>query len=273
MLSYRTLFSNVTSVIGMVHVKSLPGTPNYKGSVQKIIDEACSEAEIYNQTKVHGVIVENMHDVPYVLEAESGPEITANMTRLCAEIRKVLPPSVPVGVQILSGCNKAALATAQAAGLDFIRAESFVFGHMADEGLMNAQAGPLLRYRKQIGADNVLVFTDIKKKHSSHAITADVDITETAKAASFFLSDGLIITGNATGDPADVSQLTSVKNAVDLPILIGSGVTSDNVEHYMTADALIIGSHFKQGGRWQNPVDKEKVYKFMEKVNNLQQRG
>lgn len=30
----------------------IAGTPNYKGSVQKIIDEACSEAEIYNQTKV-----------------------------------------------------------------------------------------------------------------------------------------------------------------------------------------------------------------------------
>ena len=30
---------------------------------------------------------------------------------------------------------------------------------------MNACAGPLLRYRKHIGADNVKIFTDIKKKH------------------------------------------------------------------------------------------------------------
>lgn len=51
------------------------------------------------------------------------------------------------------------------AGLDFIRAEGFVFSHVADEGLLDACAGDLLRYRKNIGADRVLIFTDIKKKH------------------------------------------------------------------------------------------------------------
>lgn len=45
---------------------------------------------------------------------------------------------------------------------------------------------------------------------SSHAITADIDIVETAKAAEFFLSDGLIITGATTGDPADVKELTGI---------------------------------------------------------------
>lgn len=42
---------------------------------------------------------------------------------------------------------------------------------MADEGFLNACAGDLLRYRKQIGAEHVQIFTDIKKKHrlDSHA--------------------------------------------------------------------------------------------------------
>uniref|UniRef100_A0A8D9ELB0 Uncharacterized protein F13E9.13, mitochondrial n=1 Tax=Cacopsylla melanoneura TaxID=428564 RepID=A0A8D9ELB0_9HEMI len=235
----------------------LTGTPKFAGNIQNLIDEACFEAEIYRETKVDGVLIENMHDIPYVLESDSGPEITAMMSRVCTEI--------------LAGCNKAAVATAQAAGLDFIRAEGFVFGHIADEGWVGGQAGPLLRYRTQIGADNILVFTDIKKKHSSHAVTSDIDIVETAKAASFFLSDGLIITGNSTGDPANADQLMSVKKGVDLPVLVGSGVTIDNVQQYKMADAFIIGSHFKQDGRWQNPIDKERVYKFMEKVDQLQQ--
>lgn len=50
-------------------------------------------------------------------------------------------------------------------GLDFIRAEGFVFSHVADEGIINACAGDLLRYRKQIGAENIQIFADIKKKH------------------------------------------------------------------------------------------------------------
>lgn len=67
--------------------------------------------------------------------------------------------------QILAGGNQQALAVALAAGLDFIRAEGFIFSHVADEGLMNACAGELLRYRKHIGANNVNILTDIKKKH------------------------------------------------------------------------------------------------------------
>jgi predicted TIM-barrel enzyme len=81
----------------------------------------------------------------------------------------------------------------------FVRVEGFVFAHVADEGIIDGCAGEILRYRRQIGADDVLVLTDVKKKHSSHALTADMDIAETARAAEFFLSDGVIVTGLATG--------------------------------------------------------------------------
>ena len=111
------------------------------------------------------------------------------------------------GAQILAGANKQALAAALASGIDFIRAEGYVFAHVADEGIIESNAGELLRYRKQIGADNILVFTDIKKKHSSHSITADVDLKETAKAAEFFISDGLIVTGSATGEEANQNDV------------------------------------------------------------------
>lgn len=40
-----------------------------------------------------------------------------------------------------------------------------MYSHIADEGLMNACAGPLLRYRHNIGAEHIAIFTDIKKKH------------------------------------------------------------------------------------------------------------
>jgi len=60
-----------------------------------------------------------------------------------------------------------------------------------------------------------------------------------------------------------------VAQSVDIPVLIGSGVTYDNVDHYMDAGAMIIGSHFKQGGHWANPVDPERVRRFMGKVRQL----
>ena len=101
-----------------------------------------------------------MHDLPYVQNV--GPEILTSMTAACSQVRKVFPVDKPIGVQVLAGANKGALAVALGAGLDFIRAESFVFGHVADEGWMDAQAGDLLRYRKNIGAEHIEIFTDIK---------------------------------------------------------------------------------------------------------------
>lgn len=109
------------------------------------------------------IMVENMHDIPY-LNRQVGPEIVASMSVVCNEVKKEAN-DLPCGIQILAGANKEALAVAKAAGLQFIRAEGFVFSHIADEGTMNSDAGELLRYRKQIEADDILVFTDIKKKH------------------------------------------------------------------------------------------------------------
>lgn len=140
-------------------------------------------------------MIENMHDVPYVQDKKIGWEVVAAMTRLCIEIKSVLTPRTPCGIQILASGNRQALAVAKAADLQFIRAEGFVFSHIADEGFTDACAGDLLRYRKQIDAENVLVFTDLKKKHSSHAITNDVSLAETAHAAEFFMTDGIILTG------------------------------------------------------------------------------
>lgn len=42
---------------------------------------------------------------------------------------------------------------------------------------------------------------------SSHAITSDVNVAQMARAAEFFLSDGIILTGTETGDPPNVENL------------------------------------------------------------------
>ncbi|XP_053178757.1 uncharacterized protein F13E9.13, mitochondrial [Scomber japonicus] len=266
-MKFLDLFGRLKSVvIGMIHVKALPGTPLGCMKMSQIIEEACREAEIYRDAGIDGLIVENMHDIPYSFSV--GPEVSACMTSVCAAVRG-LCPSLPLGVQILSSANQHALAVALASGLDFIRAEGFVFSHVADEGLLNACAGDLLRYRKQIGAEHVQIFTDIKKKHSSHALTSDVSIEETARAAEFFLSDGLIITGTATGVQADPQELREVSQSVKIPVLIGSGVTYDNIERYLDANGMIIGSHFKKSGHWANAVDPERVKKFMGKMCEL----
>jgi membrane complex biogenesis BtpA family protein len=254
-------------IIGMVHVQALPGTPNSKYDIKEICEMAVQEARMYAEAGLDAIMIENMHDVPY-LKGAVGPEITASMTVVAKAIREAT--DLPLGIQILAGANKEALAVAKAANFQFIRAEGFVFGHVADEGYIDSCAGDLLRYRKAIGAEGVKIYTDIKKKHSSHAITADVDIDETAKAAEFFLSDGVIVTGSSTGKAVYLHELKSLKDKLNLPIFIGSGITADNLAEYWDyASGFIVGSHFKENGYWKNPISGERLNNFMAQVKLL----
>ncbi|CAG0922404.1 unnamed protein product [Notodromas monacha] len=297
------------AVVGMVHALALPGTPRSSCTIDRIVEQACAEARTYMAHGVDAVLVENMHDTPYVQPGSRmmGPDTVACMTRICAEVRREIGDRVPAGVQVLASANREALAVALATGFDFVRVENFVFAHVADEGWIDACAGPLLRanrealavalatgfdfvrvenfvfahvadegwidacagpllrYRKSIGAESIRIFADIKKKHASHAVTGDTSLEDTARAAEFFGTDGLVLTGRATGDPADVDQLRRLKAVSRVPVLIGSGIAATNLHQYALADAFIVGSAFKAEGQWQNPICEKNLGDFMRK--------
>jgi len=251
-----SLFGVPRALIGVVHLQALPGTPAAKLDTAAITSIAVQEARQYEDAGFHGVMIENTHDRPY-LKANVGPEIAAAMAVIGAEVRRAV--ALPLGVQVLAGANTSSLAVALACGASFVRVEGYVFAHVADEGLIEASAGTLLRYRRAIGAEHVRVFADVKKKHSAHAVTADIDIAETAKAAEFFLVDGVIVTGIATGQPAESDEVNSVSRAVGVPTIVGSGITSENLHEYAEADAFIVGSSIKQDGIWTNPIDPDRA--------------
>ncbi len=246
------LFSTPRALIGMLHLDALPGTPRNSSSVEAIAARAAAEARVYHEAGFDAVIIENMHDVPY-LRGGVGPEITAAMAVIGSAVRRAVP--LPLGVQVLAGANREALAVALACGAAFVRAEGFVFAHVADEGIHESDAGALLRYRRAIGAERVRVFVDIKKKHASHALTADVELAETARAAEFFAADGVIITGRETGLPAAPADVEVVREAVSIPVLVGSGVRASNIDSFAGADGLIVGSSVKREGHWRGAVD------------------
>jgi membrane complex biogenesis BtpA family protein len=240
------------ALIGAVHVAALPGTPRGSLPVARIVEAAVADARAYADAGLDAVIVENMHDRPY-LKGSVGPEVVAAMTMVAAAVRAAV--AVPLGVQILAANDREALAVAHAVGASFVRVECFAFAHVGDEGIHESNAAGLLRYRKAIGAESVRVYADIKKKHSSHALTSDLDVAEVAHAAEFFLADGVIVTGTASGRPAEPEEVADVKRNVRVPVLVGSGITAENLECYASADGFIVGTSLKAGGDWTQPVD------------------
>lgn len=261
-----SLFGARRGLIGMLHVAALPGTPRARLPMAAIVDRALAEAEVYREAGFNGLMIENMHDRPY-LKGAVGPEVVAGLTVVARELRRAIP--LPLGVQVLAAANREAVAVAHAAGAQFARVEGFVFAHVADEGLIEGSAGELLRYRRAIGAEEVRIFADVKKKHSAHAVTADVDLAETARAAELFLADGIVVTGAATGRAADAEEVSAVAEAVDLPVLVGSGVTAENLAGFAAADAFIVGSSVKAGGLWSEPVDPDRCVALAEAFGRL----
>ena len=254
--TFTERFGARRALIGVLHAHALPGTPAGCLPIEKLIEHTVAEARIYRDAGFTALILENTHDRPY-LKGTVGPEITAAMTALAREVRR--ETGLPLGIQVLAGANREALAIAHASGAEFVRVEGFVFAHVADEGVIESCAGELLRYRRAIGADRVLIFADIKKKHSAHAITADVSLVETGKAAEFFLADGVIVSGVSTGEPASPDEVRDVVRALDGPVLVGSGIMAANLPRYSTAHAFIVGSSVKQGGMWANALDPDAV--------------
>ncbi len=244
--------------VGMVHLAPLPGAPRWQSdaSIQDVLDAATRDAERLVEGGCDALLVENMGDAPWV-KGGVDPWTIAAMTRAT---ERVVATGLPTGVQVLAGANREALGIAAVTGARFVRVEGFAYAHVADEGWIDACAGPLLRDRAHLGglAEGVAVWADVQKKHSAHAVTSDLSLSELAHGTTFAGADVLIATGSTTGAATDPSDLTAMKSA-GIPVAVGSGVTAENVARVGFADAVIVGSWLKEEGDWRRPVDVARV--------------
>ncbi len=242
------------ALVGMVHLRPLPGSPGWDGDMSSVRKAALQDAERLVRGGCDALIVENMGDVPY-LRGRVAPETVAAAAICVADIVAL---GLPVGVQLLAAANLEALGVAHAAGASFVRAEAFAYAHVADEGWLDATAGPLLRRRATLRS-HVKVWADIQKKHAAHAVTADLSLADIARGTAFSGADALVVTGLETGHPTDPDHVRAAR-AAGLPVVVGSGVQPDNLAPLAAvADALIVGSYFKERGDWRAPVDDARV--------------
>lgn len=256
-------------VIGMVHLRPLPGSPFYEtGSMEGIIDRAVSEARLLQDGGVDGLQVENMWDHPYLKGDEIGHETTSSLAVCSHAVREAV--DIPVGINCHLNGSKQALAAAIASGARWIRVFELVNTYISNAGIVEASGPSALRYRHAIGADHVRLLCDVLVKHGSHFITSDRDIREQAHDVETFKGDAVIVTGGATGERPEPEDVRTVREAVSIPLFLGSGITIDNIDQYLPImDGAIVGSQFKEEGKWQNPVSLERTKAFMEKIRSF----
>lgn len=249
------------AVIGMVHLTALPGAPRHAGGRDSVRDAALRDAQALVEGGVDALMVENFGDVPFYPDNVPAGTI-AHMAVVAAEIKRAFP--LPLGVNMLRNDGLAALAVAHAVGAEFIRVNILCGARVTDQGILQGRAHEILRERARLGAQGIRILADVSVKHSAPftAIALEDEVEDTVHRA---LADALVVSGTGTGKPVDVEHLRRVRTAADgVPVLVGSGASVEKAgmlrEH---ADGFIVGTSIKRDGAVGNPVDLERVRRFV----------
>lgn len=250
------------TLIGMVHLAPLPGSPLWAGSMPDVVEHAVADARALLDNGIHALLIENFGDVPFTA-GRVEPATIAAMAVVAEAVHRATAPA-PFGINVLKSDARAALAIATAVGARFIRVNVHAGTVLADQGIVQTDAYRTLRDRRLLGAD-VRIFADVQGKHAVPLGPVDVD-QHARDLVHRSLADALIVSGRATGEPTAASDVKRVRDAVPgVPVLVGSGVTPETAGELLSiADALIVGTYVKRGGHVRNPVDPERVRKLVQ---------
>jgi uncharacterized protein len=261
---FRTVFSQDKVVLGMVHLHPLPGAPRYGGRLAPVVDAALVDAEAIRRGGAGGMIVENFNDNPFYPDHVE-PETVAAMTVIANEVVRVAG-DLPVGINVLRNDWKAALAIALAVGARFIRLNILTDALVTDQGIIEAPAHLALRYRRAVGADHILILADVYCKHGAPLARRPLG-TVARDTAERGLADALIVSGEESGDPPRREDILEVRAAVpDVPVLLGSGMRESTAEMVALVDGSVFGYHAKIDDIIANPVDPDRVRRFVAAV-------
>jgi hypothetical protein len=259
-IEVSSLFGAVRPIIGMVHLRALPGAPRWSGSIQAVLDAALADAAALATAGVDGLLVENYGDVPFFPDSVPA-ETVAAMTLAVDAIRRAV--TLPVGINVLRNDASAALAIAAATGAAFIRVNVHTGAVLADQGWIEGRAHETLRIRRRLGL-HCAILADVAVKHAT--LPPGSNLASAARDAWLRgLADALIVSGPATGVPTAARDLQAVREALpDATVWIGSGLDERNLETLLPlANGAIIGSALSRDGLAGNGIDPERARRVL----------
>jgi hypothetical protein len=244
------------SLIGMVHLPPLPGSPRFEGDLGSAIAFSLQDAHVLKEAGFPALMIENFGDAPFFAD-QVAPITVAAMTRVVATIAEAT--GLPIGVNVLRNDALAALAIAAATGAAMIRVNVLTGQMNTDQGPIVGRAAEVARQRQAL-CPGVAILADVFVKHATppFGLTVEQAGLDTWERGG---ADALIVSGTGTGTAPDLEEAARLRKAVpDATILVGSGASAATLRALAeVADGAIVGSSLKAGGRISDQVDPDRA--------------
>lgn len=236
-------FPRPKPLIGMIPLPPLPGYPDHPG-MPAVIEAALADLAALEAAGFDAVLIENDNDQPHAIGVLSA--IKESFAEVAARV--VANANVPVGMEIIYDME-ATVAVAHRTGCAFVRLDVFADAVETRWGEIPASAETVAALRRELGARDLLLFTDVHVKHAR--LLRNRSLAHSAADSIACGSDGLIVTGDWTGKPPSLDDLRTAREAAaGAPVIIGSGLTVENAPELLrAADAAIVGTALKTDGR------------------------
>lgn len=266
-----TIFADLgkkKSIIGMVHLGAMPGTPFFEeGSYEETFEQAVRDAKALDEGGATGCLVQTVERV-YPTNDEADYARVVGVAHIVRAIAKETRPDFQIGVQIMTNALQASAAIAKVSGGSFLRCFALVGQSLSPWGMIEAKPIEFLRYRQSIGATQIKLIAEVDGMHfkwhgeeksvaaiAQTAVNAGADAVEVANA----------------DEEINLKQVHDIKTSLpNLPVILGGYTNHENVARRLAkADGAFVGSAFEPAG-WGTSIDAQAVRDYMEIVRSLE---
>ena len=239
------------AVIGMVHLRALPGSPRWDGDMAALVRAALDDARALAEGGADALLVENHGDVPFTARRVDAATV-AGMAVAVAEIRA---RAAAAGRRQRAQERRALGPRGGRRHRRPLRARERPRGrggrrpghHRSPTRTIRCATGGCSAWRSAILAD-------VQAKHGLPLAPMPIE-QEARDCYARGLADALVVSGVATGEPTPMADLKRVRGAVpEAPLLVGSGASPETVAELLSvADARHRG-HLDQARRPASPT-------------------
>lgn len=260
-MSFQTeLFGTERPIIGLLHLKPLPGDPLYYpgGSIAAVTEAAKRDLEVLQEGGVDGILITNEFSMPY--QKRVSAVTLAAMGRVIGALADQI--SLPWGAEAIYD-GDATIELCAAVDARFTRC-MFTGAWAGDLGLIDRDFAETMRLKSALRLDDLKLY---------HFVTSEGEVylndRSTAQIADSIMfncmPDALVVGGEAPGRGPSAELVSSVRgSAPDAPVVCGTGCREETVADVLSrCDGAFVGTCLKRDGRFDAPVDAVRVASFM----------